>query len=281
MADQIIGDAAVKRQALIAALVQKELIASSKLAATVMNVSQFAVPGSKSIEFPYANSFSVTKKVSGTAVDAAALTYAGDTLNLDQHAVIQWLIEDKASLQSIVNVEVDAIARATRAHAKGVDVDVYTQLIAGADNAAQSVSFTGNTNTTMGRADIINALKILELQEVDVENGEVYLAINPTQKSEILNISDFIDASKFGSNVPIQKGVIGEVLGAKVIVTTSVTADAAVMYHKEALALGFQQMPRFKQQSDLANVAERYSLDQLYGLKYMQEGIMSVKLYQA
>ena len=93
MTDKLIGVTEAQRMALILGLVQKQLIANAKLAPTVMNVSEFAVPGAKSIAFPYAGNFTVSDKAENTAVDAQILTYSADTLDLDKHKVVQWIIE--------------------------------------------------------------------------------------------------------------------------------------------------------------------------------------------
>ena len=111
MADLITGlpEVDATRQELVAAMVQRELKAQAIVASSVMDVSQFAEPGSKTIKFPKATSFNVEKKLSGSAASAQALTYTTDDLPLDQHAVIQWIIEKRASLQSRVNLEMEAI----------------------------------------------------------------------------------------------------------------------------------------------------------------------------
>ena len=280
MADVITGDTAtdVLKQTLVAAIVQRELIANSVLAGAVRNVSEFAVDGVDEIEFPKHGSFTVTKKVSGTQVDAAALTYGTDKLLLDQHAVIQWMIEKKANKQSVVNLESANLLAAARAHAKQVDVDVHSALIAGVSASAPDhvIAYAG---ASFGRADIVKALELLDIQEFPSENR--FLAVHPSQFADMLNISDFIDASKFGSNQPILNGQIGTVFGVRVLKTTVVTAGRPLMFHAESCALGFQLAPSFDSDKDLANLGTRYSLDQLYGVKVMLDGKGIVRLGSA
>lgn len=280
MADVITGDVAtdVLKQTVIASIVQRELIAGSVLAGTVRNVTEFAVDGMDEIEFPKHSSFTVTKKVSGTPVDASALTWGTDKLLLNEHAVIQWLIEKKANKQSVVNLESANLLAAAKAHAKQVDVDVHAALIAGVSTASPDhvIAFAG---ASFGRADIVKALELLDLQEMPTEGR--FLAVNPTEFATMLNIDNFVDASKFGSNAPILNGQIGQVFGMPVLKTTAVTAGRPVVYHMDALALGFQLAPQFDSQKDLANLATRYSLDQLYGMKVMQSGKGIVRLGSA
>ena len=65
------------------------------------------------------------------------------------------------------------------------------------------------------------------------------------------------------------------------VVSTLLTAAAgarALMWHRESIALGFQQNPDFDSDKDLKNLGTRYSLDQLYGLKVLQSGAGMVKV---
>ena len=144
MADALIGVTEAQRRALILGLVQKQLIASAKLAPTVMNVSEFSVPGAKSIAFPYAGNFVVGDKAENATVDAQVLTYSADTLELSKHKVVQWIIEKIASLQSAVAIEVDAISRAVKGLAKQLDSDIYAALkAASAKTPDHRVAYAG------------------------------------------------------------------------------------------------------------------------------------------
>jgi N4-gp56 family major capsid protein len=267
MADIITDVSAVEatRQAVIAQLVQRELKAQAIVAGTVYDVSQFAEPGAKSIDFPKATSFNVEKKISGSPANAQALTYSADKLELDQHAVIQWVIEKRASLQSRVNLELAAIQRATSAHARGIDSELIAALDASPGN---TVTLSGS----FGREEITEARRKLRQAFYPIEEGNVFLLIGPVFEEAMLNVADFIDTSKYGSNVPIMNGEIGKVFGLRVIVSELITASKAWVYHREALALGFQQLPVFEEQMDLAQLGMRQSLDQLYGIKVMQSG---------
>jgi hypothetical protein len=277
MADIYTGDTATDamKQTIVANMLQRQLIAKSVLAGTIRNVSEFAVDGVDEIEFPRTNNFSVVKKTSGTAVEAAALTYGTDKLLLDQHAVIQWLLEKKANKQSAINLEAANLLNATAAHAKGVDVDIHAALIAGvsASGPDHIIAFAG---ASFGRADIVKAMELLDLQEMPDEGR--FLAVNPTEHATLLNITDFIDVSKYGSTAPVMNGELGQLFGMKVLKSTVVTAGRPIVYQAESCVLGFQLQPTFASQPDLANLATRYSVDQLYGVKVMQSGKGIVRL---
>lgn len=278
MPDIYTGDTATDamKQTIVANMLQRQLIAKSVLAGTIRNVSEFAVDGVDEIEFPRTNNFSVVKKTSGTAVEAAALTYGTDKLLLDQHAVIQWLLEKKANKQSAINLEAANLLNATLAHAKGVDVDIHAALIAGVSASGPDHIIAFANASSLGRADIVEGMKLLDLQEMPDENR--FLAVNPTEHAALLNITDFVDVSKYGSTAPVMNGELGQLFGMKVLKSTVVTAGRPIIYQAEACVLGFQLQPTFASQPDLANLATRYSVDQLYGVKVMQSGKGIVRL---
>lgn len=276
----ITGDSATDamKQTIVANMVQRELIAQSVLLGSIMDVSSFAQDGMDEIEFPKLGSATVVKKVSGTPVTAGALTYGTDKLLLDQHAVVQWLIEKKANKQSAITLEAANLQRAVSAHAKQVDVDIHAMLIAGVSTSAPDhvIAFEG---ASFDKADIINAMVLLDNQEFP--SAERYLAVNPAEHGAMLKVDGFIDASKYGSNMPVMNGEIGQVLGMRVLKSTVVTAGRPLIYQKECACIGFQLNPEFDQQKSLENLGTLYSLDQLYGLKIFQSGKGVVRLGSA
>lgn len=271
MADLVLGNSETDalRQEVIAAMVQRELIDAAVLAAGVMNVSQFAEPGAKSIEFPKAGSFVVQKKQEEEEAQAQAVTYSTDKLDLNQHAVVQWIIPKRSSVQSRINLLADTTARAARAHARQVDIDVRDAMIANA-SATNTVTLSGD----FGREEITEMRRKIRAQNFPMDS--LTLAIAPDFEEDMLNVADFINADKYGSAAPIQQGEIGRVFGVTVVVSTLLSSAAgarALMFHREGLALGFQQMPEFDSDKDLKNLGTRYSLDQLYGVKVLQTGL--------
>jgi hypothetical protein len=280
MADVIMGDSATDavKQTLVINMMQRQLIAQSVLLGSIMDVSQFAVSGADEIEFPRMENMTVTKKVSGTAVDAVALGLATDKMLLEEHAVVQWLLEKKANKQAAINLELATLQNATKAHAKQVDVDIHAKLIAGVSTATPDhvIAFAG---ASFGRADIVAGLTLLDKQEFANENR--YIAVNPDEHGALLNIVDFIDVSKYGSAMPVQNGELGKLFGATVLKSTVVASGRPLIYQKECAAIGFQLDPMYDSDKDLANLAMRYSVDQLYGIKVLQLGKGIVRLGSA
>jgi hypothetical protein len=148
-------------------------------------------------------------------------------------------------------------------------------MIAGVSTASPDhvIAFAG---PTFGRADVVKGMELLDIQEFPAENR--YLAVHPTEHATLLNITDFIDASKYGSTAPVMNGEIGMLFGMRVLKTTVVAVGRPLIYQSEACLLGFQLAPQFDSDKDLANLGTRYSLDQLYGIKTAQAGKGIVRL---
>lgn len=249
------------KQAAIAELVQRELAFQSKLLPTVADVSVYARPGDKSVSFPKAGSFTVENRVSGAEGTSQALTYAVDTLAFDYRAHVQWLIDNMDEYQAKPDIKADYIKRASTAHARNIDAQIISKL----DAAAGYVQTAAIT-----QAKILNAIQYLD-QNFATEEGR-FLVIPPVGRNQMLSIADFVRADALGTS-NIQKGVIGEVYGVKVIVHSGAVAKSW-LYTNEAIAWAFQKGAQYQEQQAITYGTGSYIavLDQLYGSKSMRLG---------
>ena len=96
MADVDMGstETTATAMALIASMVQKQLIASAQIMFTIQDETARAVDGLKSVSFPKAGNLTPVAKVENTATESQVLTYAVDTLALDQHTHTFVRLED-------------------------------------------------------------------------------------------------------------------------------------------------------------------------------------------
>lgn len=254
---------AATKQDIITALVQKELAFQAKLLPTVTDVSSFAAKGQKSIAFPKFGSFTVENRASGVAASLQDLTATADKLDLNRRATVGWLIDSMDELQSSVEVQAEYVKRATSAHARDVDSQIITALIAGSGFSAGGGPIT--------------AAKILSMREQLVKShanmAQLSMVIDPTNETALLQLAEFSRADYYGSsNIP--SGMIGRIYGMPVLVHAGMPPGEALVYDKEALAIGFQRGPQYDEVKD-----PRYGtgsvvavVDQLYGVKVMQDG---------
>jgi N4-gp56 family major capsid protein len=275
MADSLMGTTEVSAtsKAIVDSLAQKYLVQESKMLPLLSNYSNLVVKGASSIKLPRSGGFSVASKSENTSADASVITYAADTINLNRHRYVQFLLEDFASGQASVDVVSDALLKASKDLALDVDTFLISVLIAGASTSAPDhvIQYTDATNEDIELGDILNARKLLIDQNIDPR--ECVMAIGSGQERNALKISDFIDASKYGSNQPIMNGEIGMVYGLKVVVHTGLTAsNRTIFFHPTAAGYAFAQPARAQNFYDLKELGQRWSLDTIYGAAILDAG---------
>lgn len=278
MADALTGvtETSATARALVESMAQKYLIQESKMMGLVTNYSSLAVPGSSSLKLPKAGGFTVADKAENTAADAQISAFSVDTLSFNVHRVVQFLVEDFANMQASVDVIAEYVLRASKDLALDIDKKIIAQLRLGSASAPDhEIAFNDAVNEDIELADILNARKLLMIQNIDPR--ECYLAVGPDQEANMLKIANFIEAEKYGSNNPIMNGEIGMVYGMKVIVHTTL-AQEALAWHPSAVAFALQQGVRVQKDYDLAQLANRYSLDYAGGFAVLDGGKRNVHI---
>jgi hypothetical protein len=268
MVDALFGstETTAVSNARIASLVQSYLVQEAKLLPLVTDYSSLVGPGAKSIALPRSGGFTVQDKTENTAVSSQIVTYAADAINLTTHKVVQFLAEKFATRQSAPNVLSDMLMKAGKDMAYAVDQLIAAAILAGpsTSNPDHIIDFNDGTNNDVELADFLNIRSLLLAQNIDV--SECYVGLNPAKEKDVLGISNFIEAAKWGNSMPIQNGVIGQVYGLKVIISNVFETDSIVAWHPSAVGFAFGQSLVIDEQKDLANLATRYSLDFICGV---------------
>lgn len=254
----------------ISKIAQKYLVQESKFLNLVTNYSSLAVPGSSSIKVPKAGGFTVASKAENTAASASTSAFTVDTISLDQHRYVQFLVEDIAGKQASVDVVSEYLLRASKDLALDMDKKIIAELrLASSSLPDHQIKFTDATNEDIELADILAARKLLIDQNIDPR--ECYMSVGSDQEAHMLKIANFIEAEKYGSNMPILNGEIGMIYGMKVIVHTSLSGEA-VFWHPSAVGYALPQGIRIQSEYDLANLGTRYSLDYIGGFEVLDSG---------
>jgi hypothetical protein len=262
------------KQDIISAAVQRELKERSFMSNLVMDVSSFAGKGMKSISFPRLTSFTVEERATATAGTIQDLTSSVDTLPLDKRAYISWLVDSNDDIQSTIDYQAEAAVRAASAHARFVDDAVIGELL-----NVSSLSVNGATPADITRDMVLEMRR--RLMENEANMNSVALVINPAQEEAMLKIAEFSRADVYGQAV-IPNGLIGRVYGIPVFIHNSPALDdagsnfqQAIMFDREACAIGFQRRPAFDEQKkiEFGTGAMLQAVDQLFGVKGMQLGV--------
>jgi len=265
MADAIHGNTEVgaTKMELIVAAVQRELIESAVIAPRVLDVSGFAEPGLKAIEFPKGGSFAVANRAEGIAGDATVVEFATDKLELNFNAYVAWIVDYKSKVQARIDTQLELAARAGRAHAKYLD----QQILAALELVGIATPTAGNITYNI----------VLEMREQYLKNeGRIdaaTLLVGPAQEAELLKLDEFKRADVYGSAV-IPSGVLGKVHGIPVVRSNLLADDAYYMFDKEGVCFGLQAGPSYSEQgaNEFGSQAVRAVLDQIFGVKGLQIG---------
>ncbi len=271
MADMGVTETSATAVDVISAMVQKQLIAESVISATILDETARVAPGAKSVAFPKTGDLDPAVKAENTGTTAQVLTLDKDTLLLDKHYHTLVVLEDNADVQSVVNIQEEIVNRAFKGMSKQIDTAIYNVLKAGASTSNPDHTLAGfAANATLSLTMILEARKLLNIQNVPM--GDRYLLISPYQEAEMLAISDFISAEKYGSNDILLNGQIGRVYGFKVLMTTVCEDNVAIWYHNTAAAWARQIAPKWEKDRDLDKLADKYSLSYSYGVKALDGG---------
>jgi hypothetical protein len=253
------------KQEVIEATAQKALIKASVTLGTVFDVSARAVKGSNQISFPKYNSlFTVEKRASATAGSNQNPAFGKDTLDLDQRAHIQWLVDSHDALESVLNVDRELIELAGAEHGRQIDIDLNTEFEA-----------AGIETTTAGN---ITQDIVLQMRRILLKNKanpqRLYLKVSPDQEELLLKIQPFVSMEQYG-NAIVPQGILGTLYGVKVIMDVELAPQTYYMYDSMGMAFGFQRGPQFDESAkpEFGAGSKLQVLDQKYGYKALQVNV--------
>lgn len=253
---------------LIVSLVQRELISRAVIMPSIMDASAYANKGSKSIAIPRAGSFSVEDRATATQASLVGVTYATDSITLDQMSTVSWVVDPQDEIESAVEVEADLAQRAARAHAKNFDAKV----LAGIEAAATATATAGDITKDV----------VLEMRETllsaEADPSQLYLLVGPDQEAKLLGITEFVEAQKYGSSA-IPSGVLGTLYGVNVILSTQIGASTYYMYDRDGYGFAIQKQVSMDQRPapEYGSGAMLRVMDMKWGHAQLQNGVLLLK----
>lgn len=277
MADALSGltEVAGTIETIVAAEVQMVLNSQAQLPGTVLDYSSMVGPGMDTLKIPKFGKFTVGTKSENTSVEAQTNAFSTDDLALSRHKVIQFLLEDIANLQSKVAVTQAYVSQAAIDLANEMDQAILDGLEAGVSTSAPDHK-RAYAGSTIAAADILLARQLLNEQNVPL--ADRFLVVSPAEEAAILAISNFVKANEIGTDAVVRNGEIGKLYGFTVIVSSKAEDAKSMAYHKSAFAFARQLAPRIQSFNDVANLAMRWSIDHLYGVKQLDAGKRQVLL---
>lgn len=242
--------------------VTETLIQESTIIPTVRDFSAMVAGGMDRLDIPLFNELAVQTVSEATGVVAQAIDPTQSQLSLDQHKSVPWSITQRASLQSKLNMIMEAVKNGSKSLAADIDNYLLSIISDGISTAAPDHKLPLTVNPLQ---DLSNAKKLLDAQ--NVPRGNRYVAAGPGFVKSLLDDSTIIDASKYGTTNPVQAGFVTNIFGFTVVESnsSSITDDGFFAYHQDICAFARQMGVSFKREEKVLEHREDFAMTQLYG----------------
>lgn len=245
------------------------LAESAKLLATVTDVSKYAIKGSSTVNYP------TLAARSGQAIGLTAsftnndANYGDEILALDQKLGDAFSVNIHVERQNVLNNLEDSTKETLRAMGLQADAAVYAALIAGLQTAGENVVATADMY-----ADLVDIQK--KMNDNKVPMSDRYFWCNTADYAKLLKTKDFVRFDATGNGAPITEGVVGMILGFKVVLSTAVSGDSVAL-HSKAVAWAIQGEPVMLESVDALATKIQYSISEVFGCKVTQSGAFAVR----
>jgi hypothetical protein len=180
-------------------------------------------------------------------------------------------VQDVAKVQSAYELRSPYVTRLGRFLDRAKDEEVWTKAVAG---FTETITATGNTNTTLAFKDIVNAAAILDANNVPEDNR--YIVVNGYGRADLRQIPEFTSYKETGDAglVKNKTGFVGHIYGMPVYVTNACSEVDGVyqflMFHKEAIIGATQTVPSLESDRDKLLGVDYIVGGELFGVKVLR-----------
>ena len=199
------------------------------------------------------------------AYETVAETATTIVLNIWSYAAVG--IEDIVKVQSIVDVQNEYQRKLGYALAKDID----SKLAADVAGFSQTV---GTLGTAASDANIIRAMQYLD--DADAPADDRFLILSPAEKANKVALDRWSNALYVGDRKPVINGMLGEMYGFNIAVTTNLVKPAGgqgnnAAFHRDALALVEQRTPKMHLFYDIDFFTWKLASEVIYGHQEMRD----------
>jgi len=222
------------------------------------------------IHIPNLSNLTANSKSANIQVTLQSPTETDNTISLDQHYEVSFLVEDISKIQSNYDLMSEYTQKAGYAIAQRIDTDLLGTY------SSWTTTDVGTYGTDITDAVFVASNKTLDEGDVPFEGR--YAVVAPSQKAAFLLIDKFVRADAVGdANQRITKGpnnrfLFGDLYGVPVYYTNQVPTTAGtptqvhnVLFHKEAIALALQLKPRTQSSYIQEYLGTLVTVDTIYG----------------
>lgn len=275
-----------------------EIIAAYKRTLVLANlVSKMPMTGKKgdTIHVPKPTRGAVSAKVSGVAVTMQSDVETEVVISIDQHFEYSRFIEDITEKQALNSMRAFYTGDAGYALAKKVDTDLHNLgtglgdgtkvaapvtadwvnsavLINGGSGSLTPFVAAGGAGSAFDDAAFRSLVQLLDDADVPMDNRS--FVVPPAMRNVMLGIDRYV-SSDFVGGSGVETGLIGELYGIKVYVTTACPTietgvKAATLLHKDTYVHAEQLAVRSQSQYKQEFLADLFTSDTIYGTQVMR-----------
>jgi hypothetical protein len=275
-----------------------EIIAAYKRTLVLANlVSKMPMAGKKgdTIHVPKPTRGAVAAKVSGQAVTMQSDVESEVVILIDQHFEYSRFIEDITEKQALNSMRAFYTGDAGYALAKKVDTDLQNLgtglgdgtkvaapatadwvnsavLINGGSGSLTPFVAAGGSGTAFDDAAFRSLVQKMDDADVPMDNRS--FVVPPSMRNVMLGIDRYV-SSDFVGGTGVETGLIGELYGVKVYVTTACPVieagvKAATLLHKDTYVHAEQLAVRSQSQYKQEFLADLFTSDTIYGVQVMR-----------
>lgn len=268
-----------------------EIIAAYKqnlVAANLFKKMSFKGKKGDTVHIPAPVRGSANLKVAETQVTLNANNESEVLVYINKHYEYSRMIEDIVEVQALSSLRQFYTDDAGYALAKQVDTDLI-RLGRGANGgngtAAYDKAYKGDDGTTLytGTAAALTSAAIRRtiqrLDDADVPMDNRFFIVPPSARNTILGLDEFTlfnSVGEAGSANSIRNGMIGDIYGVSVYVTTNADSATdgdriALMAHKDFAVLAEQVGVRSQTQYKQEYLGTLFTADTLYGVAELRD----------
>lgn len=168
--------------------------------------------------------------------DASAVTVTQQELLINKHIVKDFMVTQRALLQSIPFVE-KLKEMAVYAINKKIQSEIISLIVPNA--AAPDHSIAYDAGTTLALADLLEGKELLDAQNVPMAGR--HMVVGSAQLNDIFNITGFTSSDFVASGAPLQSGQLpAQLLGFMPHFTTSV-GNTTYLFHESFMTMAAQK----------------------------------------
>ncbi len=248
------------------------------------------------VHIPVPTRGAASAKAATTQVTLIAATDTEKQLVIDKHYEYSRLIEDILEKQALSSFRAFYTDDAGHALATQVDNDLWIAgyNLQGGDGAATnfgdtavagadgSTAFVGSSDNASALTDAGIRTVIQTLDDADIPMADRFLVVPPVEKKNLTGIARFTEQAfvgEIGGGNTIRNGLIGDIYGVPVYVSTNSPTDTAgsqnaracLLAHKSALAIVEQMSVRSQTQYKQEWLADLFTADTIYGVGELRD----------